>query len=163
MAASAHAATVYGFHAPRGHFRPWAMLRLSEFADVYRLVYPTLICANSEHAFLHDVRTGSLVQKINTNLRNICDIDMNERHVLVCEQDAVHVISLESGKEVLRIPADAAVRCTQRVGDPFLVDGNWFITPLSVSPKVDESSHLKFIAGVFTYTLCSLRDYSHLA
>ncbi|KAN0129697.1 hypothetical protein V8E53_012517 [Lactarius tabidus] len=158
MAVSAHTAEVYKFHAPRGHFRPWALLRLPEFADVYRLVYPTLTCANSEHAFLYDVRTGSLVQTININLRTICDIDMSERHVFLCEQDAIHVISLESGREVLRIRlqqrndlvrilVDAIVRCSRRVEDPSLVSGDWFVTPLSVSSQGDESPRSKYIAA----------------
>jgi hypothetical protein len=153
MAVSAHAAKVYKFYAPRGHFRPWALLRLPEFADVYRLVYPTLICANSQHAFLYDVRTGSLLRTININLWTICDIDMSERHAFLCELDAVNVISLDSGREVLRIPVDAIVRCIQRVEDPFLVCGDWFVTPLSVSPEGDESPRSEFIAGMFTSAL----------
>ncbi|KAF8261626.1 hypothetical protein EI94DRAFT_1745545 [Lactarius quietus] len=147
MAISARAAAMYHQYAPLGQFRPWALLRLPEFTEVYRLVYPTLICANFEHAFLHDVRTGSLVQVINTGLRTICNVDVNERHAFVCEEDVVHVFSLENGSEVLCIPAEAIVRCSQRVEDPYLISGDWFIKPLSVSSEVDEFSLPKFTAA----------------
>lgn len=54
----------------RGQFRPWAMLAFPYFTmSAYRLVFPTLICASNERAFLRDVRTGSLVQTINLNIQ----------------------------------------------------------------------------------------------
>ncbi len=153
MDLSARAVALYHQYAPHGQFRPWALLRFHELTCVYRLAYPTLMCASYEHAFLHDVRTGSLVQTIDIRLRSLRDVDVNEYHAFMCEPDAVHVFSRESGTEVLCIPADASIRCSQRVDDPFLVSGDWFITPLSVYPEVDESRPLpSFIAGVFTHT-----------
>ncbi|KAN0131822.1 hypothetical protein V8E53_010350 [Lactarius tabidus] len=80
MAMSANAADIYRHYAPRGQIRSWALLRFDEAVSTYRLVHPTLICASLNHAFLHDVRTGSRVQIINMNLRTICSVDMNERH-----------------------------------------------------------------------------------
>ena len=148
---SANVANLYRHYAPRGQFRPWALLRL-EFVGVYRLVYPTLACANKEHISLYDVRTGSLVQTIDIHLQSICSVDMNERYMFVCELEAVHVFSRESGTEVLRIPVDATVQCSQRVEDPFLISGDWFTTPLSVSPEIGEYYCPRFIAGVFTHT-----------
>jgi hypothetical protein len=153
MAISAIAAEMCHHYAPRGQFRPWALLRFDEAVFVDRLLYPTLICAGLNHTFLYDVRTGSCVQTINTNLRSIYSVDVNERHAFVCERDVVHVFSLESGIEVLRIPADVAVWCSQSVQDPYLVPGDWFISPLSVSLEVDESPCPSFIRGVFTRTL----------
>ena len=150
---SARAAEVYCHYAPRGHFRPWAMLRTQDAAHTYRLAYPTLISAGSEHAFLHDVCTGSLEQTINIHVQEVLGVDVNERHAFVCEAYVVHVFSRESGSEILRISADAIARCTQHVEDPALVSGDWFITPLFVSQKVDECPRPKFIAGAFTYTL----------
>lgn len=151
MTVSAHAAEVYRQYAPRGHFRPWALLTvfLPQHMRTYRLVYPTLICASLEQIVLYDVRTGSLVQVVNIDLQTLSYVDVSEHHVFVCEQDVVHVFSRGCGIEVLRIPADATVRCSQRVEDPLLVSGDRFITPISVSPKVDESPCPKFIAGVF--------------
>jgi hypothetical protein len=113
----------------------------------YRLVYPTLVCASMEHTFLCDVRTGSLLQTINTHLPSFRYLDVNERHAFICEQDVMRVFSRESGLEVLRIPADATVRCSQRVEDPSLISGDWFTTPLSVSPEVDESPRPVFLRG----------------
>ncbi|KAH9083554.1 hypothetical protein EDB83DRAFT_2547113 [Lactarius deliciosus] len=82
MDASACAATEYHQYAPRGQFRPWAVLALPSFATMYRLAYPTPIYTNSRHAFLYDVRTGSLVQTIDIHLQ-ICYVDVNERYLLV--------------------------------------------------------------------------------
>ncbi|KAH9174791.1 hypothetical protein EDB89DRAFT_472508 [Lactarius sanguifluus] len=148
MDASARAVTVYHQYAPRGQFRPWALLTFPEVMHAYRLVYPTLICANGDHAFLHDVRTGSLVQTIDIDIRfqALSYVDVNERHAFVSEQDAVHVFSRESGSEVLQIPADATVEYSQLVEDPSLVSGDSFITPLSVSPDVDHSRP-RFVAA----------------
>ncbi|KAF8268347.1 hypothetical protein EI94DRAFT_1188757 [Lactarius quietus] len=134
--ASTHAAEVYRQYAPRGHFRPWALLAFPGLTRAYRLAYPTLICAHFRQAFLHDVRTGSLVQTIDITIRGLSYVDVNERHAFVCEQDAVHVFSREDGGEILRISADATVRCSQLVEDLPL---DKFITPLSVSRKVDKS------------------------
>ena len=138
MIASARAAEVYHHYAPRGHFRPWALLGFPEF--MYRpiqLRYPTLMCLDENGAYFYDVRTCSLVQTINFHLHKIFDVDVNERHAFVCETDVVHVFSRESGSEILRIPTDVPVRYSQLVEDPALVPGDWFITPLSLSPDQD--------------------------
>ncbi|KAH8984937.1 hypothetical protein EDB92DRAFT_2032795 [Lactarius akahatsu] len=144
MDASARAVMVYHQYAPRGQFRPWALLTFPEATRAYRLAYPTLICASDDHAFLHDVRTGYLVQTIDFDihlqeLSYVAYVDVNERHAFVSEQDAVHVFSRESGSEVLQIPADATVESSRLVEDPSLVSGDSFIAPLSVSPNVDDS------------------------
>ncbi|KAI9458951.1 hypothetical protein BJY52DRAFT_406892 [Lactarius psammicola] len=143
MDASARAATVYHQYAPRGQFRPWAVLAFPDFTRMYRLAYPTLICANFRNAFLHDIRTGSLLQTIDIRLQALSYVDVNERHAFVCEPNAVHVFSRESGSKVLQIPADATIRCSQLVEGPI---SDRFITPLSVSPKVDKSRP-RFIAA----------------
>lgn len=156
MTASAHAAELYRQYAPRGHFRPWALLTiLPQSMHKYRLVYPTLICASLEQIVLHDVRTGSLVQTVNIDIQTLSYVHVSERHAFVCEQDVVHVFSRGRGIEVLRIPADVTIRSSQRVEDPLLVSGDRFITPISVTLRVDESPcpYLKFIAGVFNSLL----------
>jgi hypothetical protein len=153
MAMSAYVTELYHHYTPRGQFRPWSLLRFNELVYAYRLVYPALICTSKEHTFLCDVRTGSLMQTINTHLPSFRYPDVNERHAFICEPDAIHVFSRESGIEVLRIPVDATVRCSQRVEDPSLISGDWFTTPLSVSPEVDESPRPVFIKGAFTHTL----------
>lgn len=157
MAVSAHAAAMYRHYAPRGHFRAWALLRPPQSWYMYRLAYPTLICATYDHIFLYDVRTCSLMQTINIYLQILRCVDVNELYAFVCEPDVVHVFSLESGIEVLRIPVCATLRSSQRVEDPYLVSGDWFITPLSVTPNMDECPHPspEFIAGVFTHSYSS--------
>ncbi|KAI9444180.1 hypothetical protein H4582DRAFT_2071751 [Lactarius indigo] len=147
MDVSARAAMVYHQYAPRGQFWPWALLAFPEATPTYRLAYPTLICASYDHAFLHDVRTGFLVQTIDigSGLQILSYVDVDERYAFVCELDAVRVFSRESGNEVLQIPADAPVQCNQLVEDPFLMSGNSFITPLSVSLNEDYSCP-RFIA-----------------
>ncbi|KAH9017135.1 hypothetical protein EDB83DRAFT_192974 [Lactarius deliciosus] len=149
MDVSTRAEELYHQYAPLGQFRPWALLRFPESAWEYRLAYPTLLCASDEHAFLHDVRTGSLLQTIDFRYHDIYGGDVNEHHVFFCRPDAVHVFSRESGNEVLCIPSGASARSSQRVQDPFLISGDWFTTPLSIySDVLDESRFFpKFIAA----------------
>ena len=92
-------------YAPHGHFRPWAKLSFPTFTRAYRLAYPTLLCVGMERAYLHDVRTGALVQTIDIRPEeDICYVDVNERHVFVCEPEAFHVFSrADVGSEVLQI------------------------------------------------------------
>ena len=161
MDASARATTVYHQYAPRGQFRAWALLVYPCLTRAYRLAYPTLICASFKKAFLHDVRTGALVKTIDISAQSLCYVDVNERHAFVCQPSVVRVYSRESGSEILRIPADAAVRRNRLVEDPAF---DKFVTPLTVSPKVDKSRP-RFIAGVFSYPLVQ-RDFmltSHIA
>jgi hypothetical protein len=112
---------------------------------VYRLAYPTLVSASYDHAYLHDVPTGSLVQIININALNIFYIDVNERHVVVGEPDVVHVLSRASGTEVLRIPYDIAMRRVEPVGT---ISGDSFVTPLPLFPDLVDSYPPYFIAGL---------------
>ena len=151
MDASARAATMYHQYAPRGQFRPWALLAPPHFTCAYRLVYPTLICAKFNEVSLHDVRTGSLVQTLRAYVPDICYVDVNERHAFACGSTAVNVLSRESGRVILWVNADATPwhRNGILLVEPPPFDK--FITPLSVSPSV-EKNHSKFIAGELTHT-----------
>ncbi|KAI0252896.1 hypothetical protein BJV78DRAFT_1123843 [Lactifluus subvellereus] len=142
---SARSAARYHQYAPRGHFRPWARLFFPQPTHAFRFAYPTLVCASHRHVCLHDVRTGSLVQTFDINLEDIDYVDVNERHVFVCESTAVHVY-LRAGTEALRIPNDIAV---MRVESPNVILGDPFVTPLSLSPDSDDSFP-DFIAGLCT-------------
>ncbi|KAF8271009.1 hypothetical protein EI94DRAFT_653474 [Lactarius quietus] len=148
MVMSAEAMELYRHYAPYGQFRPWSLLRFDESTFVYRLAYPIFVCGNQEHTFLFDVRTGSLVQTLNIHIRTLSCVDVNERHMFISESDVVHVFSRKSGIEVLRIPAEASVRCSQHVlvEDPLLISRDWLVTPLSVSHEVDETPHPEFIS-----------------
>jgi hypothetical protein len=144
---SAFTAARHRQYAPRGHFRPWAKLSFPELTHAYRLSYPTLVCASLQHAYLLDVRTGSLVQTIDINIASICYVDVNERHVFICEPDVVHVCSRAGGTEVLRIPNNVIVEHVDSVKSPNITFGNLFVSPLSLSPSLDDTFP-DFIAGL---------------
>jgi hypothetical protein len=162
---SAFAAARCSQYAPRGHFCAWAKLSFPELTHAFRLAYPTLVCANRKHVFLHDVRTGSLVQTIDINASNprIRYVDVNERHVFVCESRAVHVYSRASGTEVLQIPYDVAVRRVESAGT---ISGDSFVTPLPLSPDlVLDSNPQYFTAGPCIFSVCAKKNRSgtHIA
>ena len=162
MAESARVTELYRHYAPRGQFVPWSLLEFGEPVYTCRLAYPTLVSANKEHAFLHDVDTGCLLQTISINLSTFCSLDVNERYVFVIEPYVVRVFSRERGFEVLHIPAEAAIWCSQHVEDPFLISGSWFTTSLSVSPEVDESPRPEFLTGVFAHILVHAKIHAHI-
>lgn len=139
-------------YAPRGHFRSWAKLSFPEITLAFRFAYPTLLCANNKHAFLHDVRTGELVQTIDLNIEEwlqdegvggICYVDVNERHAFVCGVRALHVFSRDGGAEVLRISSDVSI---PQVVVADTVPGNPFVAVLPLSPGSDDYRP-NFLAG----------------
>jgi len=153
-------------YAPRGHFRPWAKLSLPESTLAFRFAYPTLLCANNKHAFLHDVRTGALVQTIDLNIeewldevgeeelemepvvgeeevRGLCYVDVNERHAFVCGVRSLHVFARDGGAEVLRISSDASI---PKVVVADTVPGNPSVAVLPLRPGSDDYRP-NFLAG----------------
>ena len=120
------AASTHHRYTLHGHFRPWAMISSPEVTSAYRVVCPTLLCANNQHAFLYDLRTGGLVQTIKVNRipqeAGLCHVDMDERHVVVCESHAVHVFARDRGNEVFRMGSDV-------------------FTPKMMATTVDSSAH----------------------
>jgi len=157
---SAFAGAFHRCSAPRGHFRPWAKLSFPELTLAYRLAYPTLVSANEAHAFLHDVRTGALVQTVEIDVRSICYVDVNERHLFVCCLRALHVFSREDGgKEVLRVPNDVAVlNVVSTVPVPASDGDDDDDDPfVAVVPLHTESDHPRptFVAGALLIHNCS--------
>ena len=131
--------------APRGHFRPWAKLSFPTFTRAYRLAYPTLLCAGMERAYLHDVRTGALVQTIDIRPEDICYVDVSERHVFVCEPEALHVFSrADGGNEVLRIQRGASF--SKVLGPSTPIDRDPFVSVLPLHTGVGAHPRV-FIAG----------------
>jgi len=123
-------------YAPRGHFRPWAKLSFPTFTRAYRLAYPTLLCAGMDRAYLHDVRTGALVQTIDIRPDDICYVDVNEQYVFVCEPEALHVFSrADGGNEVLRI--QRGVSFSKVLGPSTPIDRDPFVSVLPLQPGVD--------------------------
>ncbi len=123
--------------ARHGHFRPWAKLSFPTDTRAYRLAYPTLLCAGVSHAFLHDVRTGALVQTIDIGPKDIWYVDVDERHVFVCESAALHVFSRADGcAEVLKIPHDVSFSKVLGATTPTNTDP--FVSVLPLHPRVNE-------------------------
>jgi hypothetical protein len=121
-------------YARHGHFRPWAKL---SFSTLYRLAYPTLVFATMGHAFLHDVHTGALAQTIDFGPKNICYVDVDERHVFICGLEALHVFSrADGGAEVLKIPHD--VSFSKVLGPTTPINRDPFVSVLPLHPRVDE-------------------------
>ena len=170
--ASAFAAATHHRYAPRGHFRPWAKLSLPESTLAFRFAYPTLLCANKKHAFLHDVRTGALVQTIDLNMEEWLEeevevgedevrgpryVDVNEQHVFVCGACSLHVFARDGGAEVLRISSDASMPNVV-VAEP--VPGYPFVTVLPLRPGIDDH-HPNFLAGALPNPSLSSRRFYH--
>ena len=149
--ASTFATSMHHRYAPLGHFLPWAKLSFPEFTSAYRFAYPTLLCANNDHAFLRDVRTGVLVQTIDLDdqLResgDICYIDVNERHALVCTSRALHVYARDRNAiKVLEVPSSSLFNS---ILSWVVESGNSFFSVLSLHPGNDDV-HPNFLAGVF--------------
>jgi hypothetical protein len=153
--ASTFAAAMHHRFAPRGHFRPWAKLSFPEPTLAFRFAYPTLLCANNKRAFLHDVRTGALVQTIDLNVEEwleedveeiggICYVDVNERHAFVCGLRSLYVFARDGGAEVLRISSDVSMHNVVAVD---AVLRNQFVAVLPLCPRYGDHSPLDFLAG----------------
>ena len=96
-----------------GYFKPWAVLHMPEATSAYRFVYPTLIVAAYDRAYLWDVPSGKLIQTIeecqfialddgsNHSLLRIMYVEISERHVFIAGQFYLRVFSRATGKSVL--------------------------------------------------------------
>ena len=148
--ASTFAAAMHHRYASLGHFRPWANLSFPEFTSAYRFTYPTLMCASDEHAFLHDVRTGVLVQTINLDDQvrlggGVWYVDVNERHVFVCAPHVLYVHARDrDATKVLEVPHTWFLK---NISDATFEPGNSFFSVLSLQPGNDDF-HPNFRAGV---------------
>jgi len=73
--------------------------------------------ANNQHAFLHDLCTGALLQTIRVNRTpqdvGLCHVDMNKRHVFMCTSYIVHVFVRDHGAEVFWIRNSECVHISQ--------------------------------------------------
>ncbi|KAJ4488680.1 hypothetical protein C8R41DRAFT_981845 [Lentinula lateritia] len=122
-----HAATY-----PKGHFKPWAILRMPRLTSAFRFVYPTLLVGGWDHAFLWDIPSCELVQTITSiqeaedpnsafavvvanapsfdapaprlgPLGNLNYVDVDEKHIFICGVTALRVFSRATGKCVLDV------------------------------------------------------------
>ncbi|TFY75094.1 hypothetical protein EWM64_g8917, partial [Hericium alpestre] len=101
-----------------GHFRPWALLAMPEWTRAYRFVYPTLLSAGERTAFLHDVRTGALVQQFDIRaVQRVSYVELSARHVLICAED-LSVYARTDGTLILTIDASMEIARALRVQPP---------------------------------------------
>ena len=112
---------VYGLQSYRtdwdGYFKPWAVLHMPEPTSAYRFVYPTLIVAAYDRAYLWDIPSGKLIQTMegfqliisdngsNHYLQAIVNVEISERHVFIAGQLYLRVFYRETGKSVLTFSA----------------------------------------------------------
>ncbi|KAI0030343.1 hypothetical protein K488DRAFT_15245, partial [Vararia minispora EC-137] len=107
---STHSAYKHRATNPRGHFVPWALLRVPDMTRAYHYVHPTLATVSTQTVFLYDVPTGT-----RTHFPIFSDeiryVELNDAFVFVCGSDCVRVYARQGGAKVLEIPASTtAVR-----------------------------------------------------
>lgn len=76
----------------KGSFKPWAVLTAPELTRAYRFVYPNLLVAGSEKAYVWDVLTCDMalvvpdIQAVvdGENLGRINYVELSPLHVLIC-------------------------------------------------------------------------------
>ncbi|KAJ3746772.1 hypothetical protein DFH05DRAFT_981227 [Lentinula detonsa] len=124
-----HAATY-----PRGHFKPWAVLKMPTATSAFRFVYPTLLVGARDHAFLWGIPSCKLTQTITPiqepedpssafavvlsnappfdaaiprlgRLGNLNYVDVDHKHVFICGVSALRVFSRATGKCILDVPS----------------------------------------------------------
>ena len=98
-----------------------------------------------DSAYLHDVRTGALVQTIGIRSDDISYVDVNETHVFVCEPGALRVFSrANGGNEVLRI--QHGISLSKVLGPSTPINRDPFVSVLPLHPRVGEHTPI-FMAG----------------
>lgn len=111
MRASQDASASYGTSG-HGILRPWAFMPTPEIAHVLRLVYPTLVAASRNTAYVWDITTGKLEQTLQNlqtaregaePLGDIHCVDVNTRHIVLCGENEVQVIARAGGALVCRM------------------------------------------------------------
>ncbi|KAI4528181.1 hypothetical protein K525DRAFT_184731 [Schizophyllum commune Loenen D] len=110
LAASKDAAEQYRSTSNRGHFVAWALISPGGITTAFRAVYPVLLTASDDQAFVFDVRTGARLHRI-TNPRAPTDPDMghlnyveiSDRHVFTCDSNVLRVYARADGRCVFEI------------------------------------------------------------
>ncbi|TFY58766.1 hypothetical protein EVJ58_g6219 [Rhodofomes roseus] len=96
----------------RGRLRPWALLTMPEMTRACRFVYPTFLAASQNTAYLWDLPSARLVQTLHgfqamhndiEPLGDVRYVDVDARHVVLCGQNGIRVISREDSSVVLRL------------------------------------------------------------
>ncbi|MCA9059657.1 MAG: hypothetical protein KDA85_14215, partial [Planctomycetaceae bacterium] len=94
------------------------------------------ILTQEGNAFVYDLKTGQLKTEIDLNRRRVVNLAFSpdSRQLMVMHTDELSLWSLETGRELLRIPCSGSLSGTvTRSGvfadwNPFSPDGQWLIT-----------------------------------
>ncbi|KAH9856033.1 hypothetical protein C2E23DRAFT_563426 [Lenzites betulinus] len=96
--------------APRGRFRPWALIHSPHSSQAFRFVYPDLLVCGSRQAAVWDVRTGRRTFEVDMvqgdqeqPIGGINYVELNPTHVFICSNSALRVFSRTTKQMVLRI------------------------------------------------------------
>ncbi|KAI0090764.1 hypothetical protein BDY19DRAFT_992179 [Irpex rosettiformis] len=112
----------------KGHFKPWAILNPPESGRAFRFVYPTLLVANMNMAWLFDVERCELVKTISdiqrlvsgSFLGTINYVELSERYAFVCGSFAFRIFDRSSGALVHSITQeDIASEASRKQGVTF--------------------------------------------
>lgn len=95
----------------KGYFKPWAMLVTPEIGRAYRFVYPVLLVASLNTAYLYDVESANLIQTIHNiqflrddeHLGSINYVESSPLHVLICGGNQLRIFERESGSLLYHI------------------------------------------------------------
>ncbi|KDQ52898.1 hypothetical protein JAAARDRAFT_446095 [Jaapia argillacea MUCL 33604] len=94
----------------RGHFRPWALLRMAAVTHAFRFVYPTLLVASLEEAFLWNIPSATLAQTIDLTPQadaSLYYVELSERHVFVVGPRSLRIFARDRGVLVLNLTSEA--------------------------------------------------------
>ncbi|KIK43739.1 hypothetical protein CY34DRAFT_11515 [Suillus luteus UH-Slu-Lm8-n1] len=95
----------------RRHFRPWALLHVPEFTRAFRLLYPTLLSAGVNHAYLWDVPTSRLVETISNiqapnkdgTLGPLSYVEVNDQYAFFCGSNQLRIFARDGGALVYHL------------------------------------------------------------
>lgn len=148
-------------HLPKtkGSFRPWAVFTAPEFTQAYRFVYPNLLAAGFQKAYVWDVLTCEIVQSVpdlqtlvaGTSLGRINYVELSPLHVIICGSRQLRLFDRTTGSLAFHIDYDMPSDPIHAIPFPPLLRTS--STSLHVAPLVAERKTIDlteippFIAG----------------
>ena len=130
----------------KGSFKPWAVLATPEFTRAYRFVYPNLLVAGVQKAYVWDVLTCELVQVVSDiqavvnghPLGLITYVELSPLHVLICGHEELRFFDRISGALVFRIECSQLGQSTESL--EFYSSTGSYTPYLSVVPLTPRSN-----------------------
>jgi hypothetical protein len=150
LEASANAAEQYHSDTLRGHFRPWGLIALPTFGRAFRFVWPNLVVAAEDQAFVWDIPSmrhaitiydtqapvdGAILGRINY-------VEMNERYVILCGSQQLRIFSRSpQGALLYHIPASKTTYAKSALDLPDDYEhgtGDMVLTPRATSARFND-------------------------